>query len=645
MSIEIGGVEVYSLEEVSKRLNVEPDALKRCMRRGELVARKIGDQWFVTSQNLLAFLATPTAPSKRGLARTRATDVPQVPAPPHTEPIAAIDPTPIIGPAVKADEPVVAAAAPVEPVPLEESLPTPVLEEEIISAAPRAGLKDKEPETSVKIAKPETIFPHELPPGIPDDPAPVAPVISSQKATEPILTAIKVNPPSHAEPLFVSAAETPVTPPPAESRSPEPAAPPSPGVLESEKPTDLNVPTIPLPSHLAAPPRAESPTSPTLIVGTPAEPEKPKSSAQPGDALAALFDLPFLAPDEPVLGGPNAPTPPSGPAMAPEVDKHALAIEATRRRAMAKGGGAEDAPAPGGNAGQRTLLDSEEMPSVSVDTPGASHAPETRPVVKTMAPPKPASPGGRLSDIPNMFGPDSPTVLLTPEQVIADAERTKRVLTEVMEHGRIAQRARDEVVATVRKLPLEEQSFALAGPIGEQLVKLDKLIEDGMRAQKELGLSAAPPSPDVVTATHHAPPPVPKMEESKWLPIKQQQAALDPMPLIAPQSDTSVPVVQHPVVSKRPASRTGPVGGETWQEVGLPSGGAATGSRQDSPGIVRVTLALSDEEKRVLSDHRIAEETAVQEIMRRYQPTDERGWTDAKGRYFQPLRGKGGVRA
>jgi hypothetical protein len=56
MSIEIGGVEVFSLEEVSKTLGVEPEALKRLMRRGELVARKIGDHWFVTSQNLLAFL-------------------------------------------------------------------------------------------------------------------------------------------------------------------------------------------------------------------------------------------------------------------------------------------------------------------------------------------------------------------------------------------------------------------------------------------------------------------------------------------------------------------------------------------------------------------------------------------------------------
>ncbi|MEK7469111.1 MAG: helix-turn-helix domain-containing protein [Planctomycetota bacterium] len=630
MSIEIGGVEVYSLEEVSKRLNVEPDALKRCMRRGELVARKIGDQWFVTSQNLLAFLQTPSTPAKRG-ARTRATDEPQVL--PVTAPTLALEPTPLIGPAVPAAE---AAPTPaVAEVPVEESLPTPVLEEEIISAAPRAGLKDREPETSVKIAKPETVFPHQLPPGIPDEPVQAAPArpVSAEKATEPIMTAVKVQPPSHAEPLFVSASETPV---PTLSERSEPK---SPGVLESEKATDLSVPTIPLPSHLSPPPRGESPTAPTLIVGAPARDEEKPPPPSSGDALAALFDLPFLSPDEPAMSALHAPTPPAGPSFGPE-DKHALAIEATRRRAMARTGTAEDAPAPGG---KRTLLDSEEMPSVSVDLPGAAMPPETRPVVKTVAPPRPTAPGARLSDIPNMFGPDSPTVLLTPEQVVADAERTKRVLHEVMEQGRIAQRARDEVVATVRKLPLEEQSFALAGPIGEQLVKLDKLIEDGMRAQKELGLTTPPSAPNVVTAVHRAPAAIPKMEESKWLPVGQQAAA-DPMPLIAPQSDAVIPVAP-PSVSKRPASRVGPVGGETWQEVGLPSGSAAAGGRQDTGGIVRLTLSLSDEEKRVLSDHRIAEETAVQEIMRRYQPTDERGWVDAKGRYFQPLKGKGGVRA
>ncbi|KAF0245183.1 MAG: hypothetical protein FD180_1836 [Planctomycetota bacterium] len=615
MSIEIGGVEVFSLEEVSQRLGVEADALKRLMRRGELVARKIGDHWFITSQNLLAFLQTPAAPSKRSMKHARpAEEHPAIPLPP---PVASLEPTPLIGPAAPAAEAIPADEAPA-PTP-------PALEEEIISAAPAAALREADSE----IAKPETVFPHQLVPPVPEQ------AITAQKATEPILTSIKVMPPSATEPLFVSASESPALPPPV------------PGISESEKATDLNVPSVPLPAHLTPPPRAESPTSPTLIVGTVADPPKPASGSS--DAMAALFDLPFISPDEPIMNGLHAPTPPCGPSFGNAEDKHALAIEATRRRATAKTGVADDPPAPGAAPGdsqaRRTLLDSEEMPSVSVDQPGASHAPETRPVVKVMAPPRLASPGARLSDIPDMFGPDSPTVLLTPEQVASDAERTKKLLAEFMEQGRIAQRARDEVVATVRKLPLEEQSFALAGPIGEQLVKLDKLIEDGVRAQKELGLSTPPAAPDVVNAAHRTPAALPKMEESKWLPLAKQAVA-DPMPLIAPQSDSSIPIAPlHTPPSKRPSSRVGQVGGETWQEVGLPAPLASAGARPDSPVIVRLTLSLSDEEKRVLSDHRIAEEVAVQEIMRRYQPTDERGWVDAKGRYFQPLRGKGEVRA
>lgn len=601
MSIEIGGVEVFSLEEVSKRLGVEAEALKRLMRRGDLVARKIGDQWFVTSQNLLAFLQTPASPSKRTLKHAR-----------HPEEHPAL---PLPGAAdAGADEKDAPAAA-------EAAAPAPVVEEVILSAAPGAALRQTEPASpSNEVSKPETVFPHQLPKDIPADPVPPR---TALKATEPVLPSVV--PPPAPEPLLASTTEAPAIPPPA------------PGILESEKPTDINVAAVQLPAHLAAPRHDDPATTPTLIAPSPAE--KPAAPSGPGEALAALFDLPVLPPDEPVIS--TLQPPPTGE-LSPAEQRKALAIEATRRRAQT--GGVDDAPGalPGGSSPRRTLLDSEEMPSVPADAAGVARATETRPGTATATAPPPA-PGARLSDIPNMFGPDSPTVLLTPEQVEADAARTKQLLMDAMEQGRIAQRARDEIVATVRKLPLEEQSFALAGPIGEQLVKLDRMIEDGVRAQKELGLPAAPVAPNVVTAVHR---PAETGAESKWLPIAQQ-GVNDPVPLIVPQSDAAIPAAQaqRAPVERKPASRVGPVGGETWQEVGLPSPKGGHAGPAPAAGIVRLTLSLSDDEKRVLSDHRIAEETAVQEIMRRYQPTDERGWADAKGRYFQPLKGKGSVRA
>ncbi|MCC6740125.1 MAG: helix-turn-helix domain-containing protein [Planctomycetia bacterium] len=561
MSIEIGGVEVLSLDEVSKRLGVEPDALKRCIRRGELVARRIGDQWFVTSQNLLNFLQTPASPSKRTQKHHRAEEPAPVPAP--------------------------EAAPPPEP----PTLP----EERIVSAAPGAALKSAEPPPTplpaparppeTGITKPETVFAHELPP-IPVEtaapPAPPAPPLPTLQATEPLMPSL-------------------------------PSA-PVPGVAESEKPTDLNVPTVPLPPHLAAPPR-ESPAKPP---------------SEPGEALAALFDMPLLPPDAPVMASLNAQAPQEDPAAAAAEARKAAAIEATRRRATLPAPGA----IPGDGRARRTLLDSEEMPAVPPEAAAAATATATKTAEPT---------GARLSDIPNMFGPDSPTVLLTPEQVEADAARTKKLLMEAVEQGRVAQKARDEIVATVRKLPLEEQSFALAGPIGEQLVKLDHMIEEGVRAQKELGLPAAPAVPEVVTAVNKPPA---AAEPSKWVPMGEQAPA-DPVPLIVPPSDPAIPVAApvRPAGERKPTSRVGPVGGETWQEVGLPVPRHAHPAPPASPGIARLTLSLNDEEKRLLSDRGIAEDTAVQEIMRRFQPTDEKGWSEAKGRYFGPLRGKGSVKA
>ncbi|NUN50722.1 MAG: helix-turn-helix domain-containing protein, partial [Candidatus Brocadiae bacterium] len=80
MSFDIGGTQVYSLDEVSLTLGVSPAQLRRCIRRGELLARKVGNHYFVTTPNLLAFLAGPKPPGPGGGATAPAPEG-ELPAP------------------------------------------------------------------------------------------------------------------------------------------------------------------------------------------------------------------------------------------------------------------------------------------------------------------------------------------------------------------------------------------------------------------------------------------------------------------------------------------------------------------------------------------------------------------------------------
>ena len=47
---------VYDLKALSKKLNIGIRTLRKYIKRGELKARKIGQAYYVTESNLLAFL-------------------------------------------------------------------------------------------------------------------------------------------------------------------------------------------------------------------------------------------------------------------------------------------------------------------------------------------------------------------------------------------------------------------------------------------------------------------------------------------------------------------------------------------------------------------------------------------------------------
>ncbi|NUN48873.1 MAG: hypothetical protein HUU15_08615, partial [Candidatus Brocadiae bacterium] len=319
--------------------------------------------------------------------------------------------------------------------------------------------------------------------------------------------------------------------------------------------------------------------------------------------------------------------------------------EATRRRHKARTG--EDPPAQIGALHE--MLDAEGVhPPPTADLPGSAPATDTRFLVRSTD----APPGESTLDALDEGAPDAiepPTVILPPTDPGVNEAR-HRLLVDTAQEGRIAQRARDDIVATIRSLPPEEQNGALAGPIGEQLVKLDRLIEEGVRAQKELGI-APPPDPEVSTAVNrrttsaslHRPTSSasrrfkgPAGEEitvpPSWLPVTPEMSPENPPPTAAP------PPAPERALPKRRES----IGGETWQEVGLPAPAAAGehSGKPDTRRVERITLTLTDEERTLLAERQILEEMAIHEIMRSQQPTSQRAWEQGKERFFAPMRAK-----
>lgn len=56
MPKRISGIELYSLEELSKKLDIHLVTLQRYCRQGKLKAQKIGKSWQVSGENLKAFI-------------------------------------------------------------------------------------------------------------------------------------------------------------------------------------------------------------------------------------------------------------------------------------------------------------------------------------------------------------------------------------------------------------------------------------------------------------------------------------------------------------------------------------------------------------------------------------------------------------
>lgn len=54
--MKISGIELYSLQELSKKLGIHLVTLQRYCRKGKLKAQKIGRGWQVSGENLKSFI-------------------------------------------------------------------------------------------------------------------------------------------------------------------------------------------------------------------------------------------------------------------------------------------------------------------------------------------------------------------------------------------------------------------------------------------------------------------------------------------------------------------------------------------------------------------------------------------------------------
>lgn len=55
MPIKVGDSELYTVEELSQMFNMTPVAIRRNLRKGILKGKKLGNRWYVSSNNLKAY--------------------------------------------------------------------------------------------------------------------------------------------------------------------------------------------------------------------------------------------------------------------------------------------------------------------------------------------------------------------------------------------------------------------------------------------------------------------------------------------------------------------------------------------------------------------------------------------------------------
>lgn len=62
MSIQVGDMKLYAVEEVAEMLNVGEPAIRRYLRQGKLKGKKLAKRWYVSEDNLKDYFQPVASP-------------------------------------------------------------------------------------------------------------------------------------------------------------------------------------------------------------------------------------------------------------------------------------------------------------------------------------------------------------------------------------------------------------------------------------------------------------------------------------------------------------------------------------------------------------------------------------------------------
>ena len=66
MSTQINDLVLYTVNEISKMLDVQPSTIRMYLRTGKIPGKKFARRWYVTEENLKAYFISQIGPIEQG---------------------------------------------------------------------------------------------------------------------------------------------------------------------------------------------------------------------------------------------------------------------------------------------------------------------------------------------------------------------------------------------------------------------------------------------------------------------------------------------------------------------------------------------------------------------------------------------------
>jgi excisionase family DNA binding protein len=68
MAIQIGGLTLYTVEDLAEALNIQERTIRKFLREGTLKGRKLANRWFVSEESLREYFQQVDSPEEPGQA-------------------------------------------------------------------------------------------------------------------------------------------------------------------------------------------------------------------------------------------------------------------------------------------------------------------------------------------------------------------------------------------------------------------------------------------------------------------------------------------------------------------------------------------------------------------------------------------------